>query len=559
MKKKTIAGLAALGAVLGAATAAGIIVRKRKQKMLGSGAGTPLPPKRNIYFAGGGIAALSGAFYLIHDCGIPGDSIYIFEASSTLGGSFNIGGSGDDGYITAMNAPFSLDGRSNMADMLSKLPSGLLPDMSVADEIRNFENANPLNGFSRLVDKNCLETDDIALSKRSLKQIKALLSAKEDELFGVSVQEFFDGADFLSSGLWGVVSTSYMIKPSSAALELKNILSMNSVDELINMKNTVRSQLNMQETVVGALERYLVSHNVNFSTHCRVVDLDLDESSGRVCAIHLNDNGTAKTFYLNKRDLCFVTNGSASECATVGDFNYPAPEHEDASASFALWRNISEKHSGFGDPGSFFSSDDSDIISFTVTSRSPLLPDLIKQYASGSSAPGTLTTFTDSPWGMTVMCPPQPYFSSQDENTFVICGYGINTQIPGRYTDKEMKNASGAEILFELVKLLGLGERWEEITDTIVNVIPCCMPFAAASSLPHEDGDKPLAVPFKDGNIAFIGRFARLGCGISCSCEYSVRTAREAAYRLTGTKKAAAAPRRNMPIYRRFFIDLKNR
>lgn len=561
MKKKTIAGLAALGAILGAATAAGIIVRKKKKKMLGAGSEMPLLPKKNVYFAGGGIAALSGAFYLIHDCGVPGDSIYIFEASSTLGGSFNVGGNAEDGYITAVNAPFRLTGNSNMADMLSKLPSGLLPDMSVADEMTNFQNANPLNGFSRLVDKNCLETDDIALSKGSLKQIKALLSAKETDLFGLSVQDFFENSqDFLMSNLWGVISTTYMIKPTSAVTELKNILSSNDIEDLLNMENAARSQLNMQETIINALERYLESHNVNFSTHCRVIDLDLEEDSGRVCAIHLNDNGTAKTFYLNKHDLCFVTNGSASECASIGDFNYPAPEHEDASASLALWRNIAEKHSGLGEPESFFSSEASEIISFTITARSPMLLEYIKQYASGSSAPGTLTTFTDSPWGLTVMCPPQPYFSSQDEATCVICGYGVNTQTPGRYTDKSMKNSSGAEILFELVKLLHIEGKWDDITETIVNVIPCSMPFAAAASLPHDEGDKPLVVPFKNGNIAFIGRFARLGCGISGSCEYAVRTAREAAYRLTGAKRSSAAPpRRNMASYLKLFMDLKRR
>ncbi len=51
---------------------------------------------------------------------------------------------------------------------------------------------------------------------------------------------------------------------------------------------------------------------------------------------------------------------------------------------------------------------------------------------------------------------------------------------------------------------------------------------------------------------------ARLGCGVSGSCEYTVRTAREAAYRLTGTKKSSAAPqRRNAASYMRLFLDLR--
>ena len=559
MKRKTIAGLAALGAVLGAATAAGIIVSKKKQKKLASGENKPLPPKKNIYFAGGGMAALSGAFYLIHDCGVPGECIHIFEASSTLGGSFNIGGSAEHGYITAASVPLRISGRSNMADMLSKLPSANLPDMSVADEIRSFENANPLGAFSRLVDENCLETDNIGVSKKTIRRIKALLSAKDPELFDISIQAYFsDTPDFLLSGLWGAISTAYLLKPESAVIELRNLLRTADIPELFGMKNTARSQLNLQETIVEALVRYLDAHNVNFSTHCRVVDLDFEEAVGRVCAIHLNDNGTAKTFYLNKNDLCFVTNGSASECATVGDYNCPAPQHEDAPASMALWRNIAGKCHGLGSPEKFFASDDTEVISFTITSSSPLLLELIKQHASGSSSCGTLTTFTASPWALTVMCPPQPYFSEQDDDTFVICGWGINVGVPGKYIEKTMKQSSGAEILFELVKLMHIEDRWDEITDSTINVIPCAMPFAASAAMPCSDGDKPLVIPFKTGNTAFIGRFARLGCGVSGSCEYTVRTAREAAYRLTGTKKSSAAPqRRNAASYMRLFLDLR--
>lgn len=559
MDKRTIAGLAALGAVLGAAAATGVVISKKRKKRLLAEKSETLLPKKNIYFAGGGIAALSGAFYLIHDCKVPGECIHIFEASSNLGGSFNVGGNSEDGFITALTAPLCTDSKSNLGNMLSVLPSVNLPGISVAEEIRSFEDANPLDEFSRLVDSGCLEVTGMGVSNAAKKQIKSLLSRSEEDLEDVSIHEFFiDAPDFLMSNLWGVISTTYLLKPDSAAQELKHILSSNSVSELFEMKGMARTQLNIQETVITALIHYLSARNVNFSTHCRVIDLDFEESCGRVCAIHLNDNGTAKTFYLNKNDLCFVTNGSASECATVGDYNYPAPQHDDAPASMALWRNISGKREGLGKPEAFFASDRTEVISFTITAKSTLLLDCIKQYASGSTSCGTLTTFTDSPWGLTVMTPPQPYFLSQDDNCTVICGYGVNVTEEGKYIDKSMKDSSGAEILFELVKHLHLEERWDEITDDIINVIPCAMPYASAASLPHENDDKPLVIPFKDGNIAFIGRFARLGCGISGSSEYAVRTAREAAYRLTGTKKSSAAPPRNgVSSYLKLFLDLK--
>ena len=151
MDKRTIAGLAALGAVLGAAAATGVVISKKRKKRLLAEKSETLLPKKNIYFAGGGIAALSGAFYLIHDCKVPGECIHIFEASSNLGGSFNVGGNSEDGFITALTAPLCTDSKSNLGNMLSVLPSVNLPGISVAEEIRSFEDANPLDDFHVLL------------------------------------------------------------------------------------------------------------------------------------------------------------------------------------------------------------------------------------------------------------------------------------------------------------------------------------------------------------------------------------------------------------------------
>lgn len=563
MNRKTIAGLAALGAVVGVATAAGILAAKKKnQKQLNGKKHTVLPPKRNIYFAGGGIASLAGAYYLIHDCNVSGECIHIFEATSNLGGAFNVAGDNETGYVCVAPKILSLRNHVNVMDMLSGVPSVNIPGISVKEEIINYMNANPINESTRLVDTNGVKTDlEFGLSKSIIKSVKVLMSEKDDDISDITVDEFFgDAPEFFKSELWILASTSYMLTRNSSALELKHILSCISgeIPELYTMKNTVRAQLNLQETVIDALEQYLSSHNVNFATHCRVLDVDFDENTNKIQALHLNDNGTAKTFYLNKNDLCIITNGSISECASIGDYNAPAPEHEKTPASAALWSKLASKRSDLGNPDRFFSSDETGIISFTITSKSSMLLDYIKQFTSNTVSGGVLTTFKDSPWGLTVSYVPQPYFSSQSDDITVICGYGVNIDRDGLYTGKAMKDASGAEILFELVKHLKLEERWEEISEDIINVIPCAMPYASASSLPYSDGEKPPVIPYKDGNLAFIGQFAKLGGGITYSSEYAVRTAREAVYRLTGTKKHSAAPPKSNPAaYLKMFSALK--
>ncbi|MGN0182042.1 MAG: oleate hydratase [Candidatus Ornithomonoglobus sp.] len=563
MKKKTIAGLTALGAVLGVATVAGVVAsKKKKQKQLKGNDNMTLPPKRNIYFAGGGLAALSGAYYLIHDCNIPGDSIHIFEESSKIGGAFNIGGDSENGYICTSPKLLSLKNHANLMDMLKGLQSVNIENVSVYDEITGFMKANPVKENARIVSTDGgIVSSGFELDKASIKDIKALLGFKDYEVSEMSIIEYFsDAPKFLVSNLWTLLSTAYMLTEKSSVVELKHILNCVSgeMNDLFSMRNTVRAQFNLQETVIKSLENYLSKHNVNFATNCGVIDVDFEEDSNRISAIHLNDNGTAKTFYLNKNDLCFITNGSISECATVGDYNCPAPEHEELPASAALWTKMAEKRDGFGNPARFYTDTDTEIISFTITAKSSKLLDYIKQFTCNNETQSAITTFKDSPWGLTVSALPQPYFSSQSDDVTVISCYGVNVTAEGRYIDKEMRHCSGAELLFELVKYLKLEDRWDEITADIINVIPCAMPYAAASSLPYADDDKPLIVKDKNTNFAFIGQFAKLGGGISYSSEYAVRTAREAAYRLTGTKKTSAPPPRAvMASYVKMFKALK--
>lgn len=562
MKKRTIAGLAALGAVLGAATAAGVVsAKKKKQLELQGNDNKSLPPKRNIYFAGGGLAALSGAYYLIRDCHVPGDSIHIFEESGSVGGAFNVGGDCETGFVCAAPKLLSVKNHANLMDMLDGLKSASLPDMSVKDEITNFMNANPINENARIIDEtgNAVMSG-FGMSKAAVKRVKILLSEKDYMLSERTIAEFFsETPEFIESNLWILLSSAYMLRTDSSAAELKHILNCVSgeMPELYTMKNTLRAQFNLQDTVIKALVAFLEANNVNFATHCLVNDVDFEPETNRISAIHLNDNGTTKTFYLNAKDLFFVTNGSISECATIGDYNYPAPVSEGLPASAELWRRIAEKRDGFGNPEAFYDTDDSEVITFTITAKSRLILDIINEFTGNTAVCGGLTTFAASPWGMTISNVPQPYFENQTDDITVICGTCANVNAEGRYIEKELRYASGAEILFELVKLIGADERWDEITADIINVIPCAMPYAAASSLPYSDEEKPIIV--KDGsNMAFIGQFAKLGAGISYSSEYAVRTAREAAYRLTGTRKSSTPPPKAvMTSYIKLFKALK--
>jgi oleate hydratase len=52
----------------------------------------------NAYLLGGGIGSLAAAAFMIRDGGLPGENIFILEASSTLGGSLDGASNAKDGY-----------------------------------------------------------------------------------------------------------------------------------------------------------------------------------------------------------------------------------------------------------------------------------------------------------------------------------------------------------------------------------------------------------------------------------------------------------------------------
>jgi oleate hydratase len=559
MKKKTAVSLAALGALTAAAAAGIIVAKKKKQKQLPSREHKSLTPKRNIYIAGGGISALACAYYLIRDCGVSGENIHIFEGSSTLGGAYNVGGNMNDGYICTPPKLISRKGNPNLLDMLKDLKSALIPNMSVYDEIREFSDTHPIYENMRLADDN--GKAEQSLSRKALKNIKSLLGTKSEDLSEMSVEDYFaDCPDFLDSSLWYIISSLHILKPASSVLELKNILGIMSEDisGLYTMDNFIRPQYNMQETIIHPLIKYLDSHQTDITTGCTVTDVDFEEGSSRISAIHLYDNGTAKTIYLNKNDLCFITNGSVSECAVIGDINTPPADESISPTASALWEKMSQKRSGFGCPDNFSHSGD-EILTFAVTAKSSLLYDCINEFTSNDNMCGCFTTFKNSPWGLTLASVPQPYFTDQSDDIYVICGFCTTPEKNGNYINKSASQATGGEILSELISLMGMDEMQEDIFADTVNVIPCLMPFAATETMPRGEKDKPEIIPDSRSNFAFIGQFANLCGGISSGSEYAVRSAREAAYRLTDTKKPVAMPKKiSFAAYIRLMRALKS-
>ena len=76
----------------------------------------------------------------------------------------------------------------------------------------------------------------------------------------------------------------------------------------------------------------------------------------------------------------------------------------------------------------------------------------------------------------------------------------------------------------------------EEIMESVVNVIPCMMPYIDSQFQPRKMSDRPKVVPEGSTNFAMISQFVEIPEDMVFTEEYSVRSARLAAYALTGAR-----------------------
>ena len=135
---------------------------------------------------------------------------------------------------------------------------------------------------------------------------------------------------------------------------------------------------------------------------------------------------------------------------------------------------------------------------------------------------------------MSIVVAAQPHFKAQAEDETIFWGYGLYTNNLGDYVKKPMRECTGREMLTELLHHLHFEDDMEEIMESVVNVIPCMMPYIDSQFQPRKMSDRPKVVPEGSTNFAMISQFVEIPEDMVFTEEYSVRAARIAVYSLLG-------------------------
>ncbi|MBV2361341.1 oleate hydratase [Thalassococcus sp. CAU 1522] len=487
------------------------------------------------HIVGAGIAGLATAVFLVRDAGVAGDRVRLYEQLGVAGGSLDGSGEAETGYLARGGRMFE-DHFACTFDLLGSIPSADDPAVSVRDDILAFNRMVPGSSNCRLVRDGAPAEDrfDLLLSAQDIVDINRLILHREGGLGPRTIEDWFNPG-FFESNFWLMWSTMFSFQPWHSAAEMRRYLRrfIHLFPGFTRIEGILRTRYNQYDSIIAPIVDWLRARDVQIRTDTAVTDVTIGGTrQDRVAtAIILSDGETVP---VSEIDRVYLTLGSMTDGSTLGT-NDAAPSRADReSGAWTLWRRLATANEGFGRPEVFCGDTGrSAWHSFTVTLDGPDFFEFMEDFTGNRTGTGGLVTFAGSGWTLSIVLFHQPHFRGQKHGTYTLWGYGLRGDRPGDFVHKPMWDATGDEILEELFGQLRLTPEQRRWFDG-ARVRVCRMPFITSQFMPRQPGDRPDPVPTGARNFAVIGQFCELPRDCVFTVEYSVRSARTAAARLTG-------------------------
>ncbi|MEO8938400.1 MAG: oleate hydratase [Burkholderiaceae bacterium] len=491
----------------------------------------------NAFLIGGGIGSLAAAAFMIRDGGMPGAHITILESNATMGGSLDAAGTPQQGYSLRGGRMLTFDNYECTWDLFRTIPSLTRPGQSVYDETIAFNALHHSHSRARLVDRRraIVPVASMGFGMHDRVELLKLTEASEESLGASRITDWLSPS-FFETEFWFMWATTFAFQPWHSAVEFKRylhrfMLEFTRIETLGGVKRTVYNQY---DSLVLPLQRWLVDRGVHLLTGCRVTHLIHTplEADFAVTAIGYDQGDRHELIEVGEADLVFLQNGSMTDASSLGSMTAaPAALTRDDSGGWDLWERIAAGRPEFGRPAAFNRSvAQSCWESFTVTLSDPAFFDAMQALSDNEAGTGGLVTFKDSNWLMSIVLAHQPHFVDQPEGIQVLWGYALSPDRIGDFVAKPMAACTGAEILAELIGHL----RFDPQMVATAICIPCRMPYITSMFMPRERADRPLPVPPRSRNFAFLSQFVEIDRDVVFTVEYSVRAAQMAVYSLLG-------------------------
>ncbi|MGI9372314.1 MAG: oleate hydratase [Hyphomicrobiales bacterium] len=492
--------------------------------------------KANHHIIGAGIAGLATAVFLIRDAGIKGGNIKIYEQSEKKGGSLDGSGDKTEGYLVRGGRMFEEHFVCTF-NLLSSIPSADNLDISIFEDIQSFNKMVPGRSSCRIV-RGAQPAPDrysLGLSKHDTLNIVRLLLRSEGSLYEKSIDDWFSAA-FFESNFWLMWSTMFSFQPWHSLVEMRRYLRrfIHLFPGFTRVAGILRTRYNQYDSIIAPIVAWLGERGVEIATNSQIVDANITEalSGDRLITSLIKLNG--EVINTSEADRVYFTLGSMTEGSTIGSNSMATNLDDRSGGAWSLWETLAGKYSGFGNPDSFCGNPSKTAWnSFTVTLESSALLDFMEEFTGNRTGTGGIITFADSSWILSIVMFHQPHFKTQNRGSYIFWGYGLRGDRCGDFVDVSMWQATGDQILVELLGHLGLSENGKDYFSK-AKIRLSRMPFITSQFLVRDRDDRPEVIPAGAQNFAVIGQYCELPIDCVFTVEYSVRSAWTAVRKLTG-------------------------
>ncbi len=506
---------------------------------------------KSAYIIGTGLAGLTAAFYLVRDGQMKGEHIHLLEKHELAGGSC-------DGYRDITKGFYMRGGREMdnhfevMWDVFRDVPSIETPNVTVLDEYYWLNKHDPNYSLCRASvnrGEDAHTDKKFALDKASAMALSKLFLTPEKDLEDKKISEVLPES-FWSTNFWLYWQTMFAFQRWSSALEMKRYLCryVHHIDGLPDFSALRFTKYNQYESMILPLAKYLESHGVRIEYGMDVKNVVIEKHGDKRVAkaiVYVKD-GQEQTLDLIEDDLVFITNGCCTDTSCYGDQTH-APDlsgiENGKGESWDMWKNIAAQaeNGEYGNPDKFCSDvNATNWMSATVaTANEEIIRHIInvchRDPREGKVTTGGIVTVKDSTenWYLSWTINRQPQFKAQNKDTVLVWLYALNTDRPGNYVRKPMRECTGEEICREWLYHIGVPiDRIDTLASAACNTTTCFMPYINAFFQPRKESDRPRIVPEGAVNFAFIGQFAETPRDTIFTTEYSMRTGMESVYTL---------------------------
>lgn len=512
--------------------------------------------KKSAYIIGTGLAGLSAAFYLLRDGQMKGEHIHLLEKLDLAGGSCD--GRKDITKGFYMRGGREMDNHFEcMWDMFRSVPSIETPDVSVLDEYYWLNKHDPNYSLCRATVNRGEDahTDKLfKLDKKSAMALSKLFITPEKNLENKKISDVLPDT-FWSTNFWLYWQTMFAFQKWSSALEMKRYLCryVHHIDGLPDFSALRFTKYNQYESMILPLTKYLESHGVKIEYGMNIKNVIFENTKDKKVATQIiyEKEGEEKTIDLIEDDLVFITNGCCTDTSCYGDQTHTpnlSKIKNGYGESWNLWKNIASQalNGEFGNPDKFCNHvDETNWMSATIeVSDEEIIKHIInickRDPRDGKVTTGGIVTVKDSMdnWYLSWTINRQPQFKSQNKDSILVWVYALNTTKNGNFIKKPIQDCTGKEICEEWLYHIGAEDKKIEMFADKCNTTTCYMPYINAFFEPREEKDRPLVVPDKAVNFAFIGQFAETPRDTIFTTEYSIRTGMEAVYTLLKVDRA---------------------